>query len=369
MYHAPVISKPIHRQSLNNTQPQKWEQVMQAWETKNYKKSIFLLLDFLGIQYPEISNNLQIAHGSILINLHLKEDTLIIEAPFLYAADSLKLPLFRQILQINQDPLQLTRIQLKNNILLFYFECSYPLCEPNKIFEVLKEICIHADLYDDTFIRKYRAKRIVEPKIYYLTTDLQTQCIEVFRKIVKEAENTIQYLIKERQNLFLWDNFVILFLKIDFIISPNGHIKSDIEKWIVEMHSPLELSEKINIGNKAIQSLNQLSDEQIKADLYQINTFVPLKELISKKVFKNQLEQIENQVQREFQKDEFLAAHFTTLYQLLILNYQYDLDDKCINSLLNILGHCYGYINEEKIQQILQLIQEEVEQFSRATKD
>lgn len=369
MYHAPVIFKPIHRQSFNNTQPQKWEKVLQAWEAKDYKESIYQMLDYLGIEYPTGASKLQIPHGSIQIDLHLEKDFLIIEAPFLSVEDSLKLPLYRQVLQINQDPLQLTRIQLKNNLLLFYFECQYPLCEPQKIFDVLKEICIHADLYDDAFIRKYRAKRISEPQIFPLETEIQDLCVHTFKEIIAEAESTIQYLIKERQNLFLWDNFVLLFLKLDFIISPNGHLKSDIEKWIVEMHSPLELSEKINIGNKAIQSLNRLSDEQIKEDLYQIHTFVPLKELISKKVFKNHLTQIQSQIQREFQKGEFLAAYFTTQYQLLMMTYQYDLDEKSMNSILALLESSSGTVNENKIQTILQLIQEEVDHFSNSTKD
>lgn len=364
MYHAPVISKPIHRQSFNNTQPQKWEEVMDAWINKNYQKSIYKLLEYLGVSYHRNSTYLQIPHGSIQIDVHLKKDILIFQAPFISIKDSLRLPLFRQILQINQDPLQLTRIQLNDEMLVFYFECPYPLCEPNKVLDVLKEICIHADLYDDAFIRKYRAKRIAEPKIFPLQPETQTKCINALKQLITEAEDAIQFLIKERQNLFLWDNFIILFLKIDWTIAPNGHLKSDIEKWIFELHQPLELSEKINIGKKAIESLKKLTDEQIKEDLYQIQTFVPLKELIETKIYKNQLIQILTQVQKEFQKREYLAAYYTTQYQLLMLTYHYDLSENCMNSLLKILESASGLINESKIQKTLQLIQEEIELLS-----
>lgn len=367
MFHAPVFFKPIHQQSYNNTQPQKWEEVIQSWKDKNYKESLYKIFDYLGISYHQQTTHFKIPHGSIQIDIQLKNDGLIIQAPFLSIESSLKLPLFRQILQINQDPLQLTQIQLKDDLLVFYFECPYPLCEPNKIFEVLKEICIHADLYDDTFIRKYRAKRISEPKIYPLSFETQEKCIEVFRDLIIQTEDAIQFLIKERQNLFLWDNFVNLFLKIDLILSPNGHIKSDIEKWIVEMHSQQDLSEKINIGNKAIQSLKKLSDDQIREDLYRIHTFVPLKELISREVFKNQFIQIQSQIQKEFQKGEYLAAYFTIQYQLLMLFYQYDLNEECVNLLLKILENACGNINETKIQFVLELIQEEIEKIPVST--
>ncbi len=369
MYSAPVILKSIHRQSFNNTQPRKWEEVMCEWANKNHKESVYKILEYLGVNYNTNASILQIPHGSIQIELELKEDRLIIQAPFLLVNNSLKLPLFRQVLQINQEPLHLTRIHLKDETLQFYFESPYPLCEPNKILEVLKEICIHADLYDDAFIRKYRAERFSEPEIIPLESEIQSKCVESLRKIISETELTIQYLIKERKNEFLWDSYILLFLKIDFIIAPNGHLKSDLEKWIVEMHSPLELSEKINIANKAIQSLKKLSDDQIIEDLYQINTFVPLKELISKKNFKNQLIQIQAQIQKEFQKREYLAAYFTTQYQLLLLTYQYDLDDDCMNALLNILENTTGIINETKTQRILFVVQKEIEQLFSALKE
>lgn len=361
MYHAPQISTPIVQQSYNNTQPQLWEDVIRYWKKGEYKATIFHLLHFLGIQVDDNESVYKIPHGSIVIYLELQDELLKIYAPFLSVKDSLQLPFFRQILQINHDPLKLNRIRLKDDQLLFYFESQYPLCDPYKIFDVLKEICIHADLYDDTFIRKFRAKRISEPEIFPLEEALQITCIDVFRKILSDTEETLQMLIKDRMHEFIWDNFALMLLKIDFILAPNGHLKSDIERGIVELHSNLELSEKVNIAKKILQNFNNLSDQQIKEDLYRIKTFVPLKELITHESFKNQLQQIFLQIQRENQKGEYLAAYFTTVYQLLFIAYKFDLDEKCLNVLSEILNIASGDIHRNKVQQIISLLKDHIE--------
>lgn len=366
MYHAPLISTPIVYQSYNNTQPTIWECVMKAWRKKEYQQTIYQLLNFLGVQYQESDKIHQIPHGSIIIYLEIDEEKLKISAPFISISGGMQLPILRQILLINHEPLQLTRVILNDNHLDFYFESMLDHCDPYKIFDVLKEICIHADLYDDNFIRKYKASRIVTPQIKFHSESTQLKCIQEFRKILEETESTLQMLLQDRAHEYIWDNLLIMLLKIDFIISPNGHIKSDIEKGIVEMHSHLELSEKINIGKRLLQNFKSLTDNQIREDLYTIQTFVPLKELISHESFKNQLQQIVLQVQREFQKKEYLAAYFTTLYQILFITYQYDLDEECMPFVLQILQELNGDIQQSKIQKIIQLLKMDIEMIPKA---
>lgn len=362
MYHAPLISHPIVNQTYNNTQPSKWECVMKSWRSKEYKQTIYEILNFLNIDYNEEDSILTIPHGSVIIYLEMDDEKLKITAPFISIEGSLQLPILRQILQINHQPLRLTRVKLSDDHLDFYFECLLCHCDPYKIFDVLKEICIHADLYDDNFIRKYKAKRIVHPQISFHSVATQNFCIAEFRKILTDTEATLQMLLQDREHEYIWDNLVIMLLKVDFIISPNGHIKSDIEKGIVEMHSHLELSEKINIGKRLLQNFKSLTDDEIREDLYTIQTFVPLKELITHESFKNQLQQILLQVQREFQKRAYLAAYFTTLYQVLFLAYQYDLDDECMDIVIQILQELHGDIQQSKIQNIIQLLKMDIDQ-------
>ncbi len=361
MYHAPLISNQIIKQTYNKTHPLLWEEVIRSWKEGAYKNTVFCLLRFLGIELQEDKDVYKIPHGSTIIHLEFQQDILRISAPFLSVAESIKLPLFRQILQINHDPLKLNRIKLHDEQLTLYFESPYQLCDPYKIFDVLKEICIHADLYDDTFIRKFKAKRIVRPKVIALAEELYPVCLSTFRKIISDTEETLHLLIRDRMNEFIWDNFVLMLLKIDFALAPNGHLKSDIEKTFVELHSNIELSEKINIGKKVLYNFKTLTDEQILEDLYRIETFVPLKELITHESFRNQLQQIVMQVQREHQRGEYLAAYFTTVYQLLYISYQFDLDEKCMYVLTEILAIAQGDIQQKKIQQIIQLLKEDIE--------
>lgn len=361
MYQAPLISSPISKQSYNKTSPQLWEHVAKSWKEGNYKNTVFELLSFLGIDLVKDAAVYKIPHGSIMIHLEFREEILRISAPFLSVSESMKLPLYRQILQINHSPLKLNRFKLHDEQLTLYFECPYELCDPYKIFDVLKEICIHADLYDDTFIRKFKAKRVSEPRIIPLNPDLQDWSLKVFRQIIADTEEALHMLVKDRLNEFIWDNFVLMLLKIDFALAPNGHLKSDIERSIVELHGNIELSEKINIGKKILYNFKTLTDEQILEDLYRIETFVPLKELITHESFKNQLQQIVLQVQKEHQRGEYLAAYFTTVYHLLFISYQYDLDEKCMYVLTEILSALRGDIHQNKIQQIIQLLKEDIE--------
>jgi hypothetical protein len=317
---------PIARQVFNNTRPELWAKVQEAWEKASHFEVIYLLLNYLGIENIGEQRKFELKHGSVTIYMELLEDALSITAPFLDISKGQKIPLLRQATQLNFEPLTITKILLKDENLTFHFQAPYELCEPYKIFDVLKEICIHADNYDDAFIRRFKARRIVEPSINHFPEEKTKEAIQAFRTILSETQEAVNFLEQKRMHAYIWDVLVLMLLRIDFVMTPQGHLRGRIEHFITEMLSAFDLSEKISLGKAVLKEFQQLKASDIAEDLYEIQTLVPFKTLATSDTVRTRLNRALQQVEKEFQEGQYLACSLTAPFHILYLMYEHALD-------------------------------------------
>jgi hypothetical protein len=335
-------SYPLARQVFNNTQPDLWVKVQEAWEKENFEECIILLLSYLGIETQTGLKRYDLRHGSVTIYLELKEASLNITAPFLDISQGQKIPLLRQATQLNFEPLTITRIILKEEQLTFHFSAPYELCEPYKVFDVLKEICIHADNYDDAFIRRFKARRVVAPSVIPYPEDQAREAMAVFRIILNETQEAVNFLEQKRMHAYIWDVLILMLLRIDFVMTPQGHLRGRLEYYITEMLSAFDLSEKISKGKAVLKEFQQLKDADILEDLYQIQTLVPFKTLATPDTVRNRLSRALQQVEKEFQEGQYLACSLTAPFHILYLLYEHALDEENYKLIKDLLPSSSG---------------------------
>jgi hypothetical protein len=316
---------PVVRQKTLSAKPERWAKTQEYWEKKAYRKCVLHILEYLGVETSDDKNVYELHHGSITIYLTIKDEHVYIEAPFLDISKGQQLPLLRQAAQINFEPLTLTNILLKDEQLKFFFETPLKMSEPFKIFDVLKEICIHADNYDDAFIKRFKALRIIEPNIKPYSAEEKDLALKYFKTILSETKEAIGYMEEKRLHSYIWDVLILMLLRIDDCISPQGHLRGRIEKYMSDMVGTFDLSEKIVIGKAALKEISAISDTDFLEDLYLIETLVPFKTLSTADTLKSRLSRALSQVEKEYQDGDYLACTLTAPYHLLYLLYEYSL--------------------------------------------
>lgn len=345
------FTTPITKQQFQITLPQVWDQVLTAWEQEKYPEVIFGLFEYLGQPLSKEEQKFplfkQLTHGSVVLKLSVTEDIFSIEAPFLDISEAQVKPLFRQALQLNFEPLSLSKIALKGNHLCFYYQCALNDCEPSKIYDALREICLNADNYDDTFIIRFKAKRIIEPNIFPVNEEVSIQAWEYLKAYLDECKQMLQMLEQKRMHAYMWDVLIITLMKIDFILAPQGHLRSELERGISMLSGEGELSEKIQRGRAFLASIEKITKENLAADLYTINMLVPYKTMISGEALKSKIVKAIEQAESELEVGDTMAACLTLNYHILNLLYYSTVESSYEKGLQQILVDSSGQSYQE----------------------
>ena len=143
-----------------------WDKSLDAFDKNHYHKAFKEFLNYLNPEFCKKYGNsdeteFNIPHGSIVVNIKLENDMLKVTAPFLSLPEKNVTPLLRQISGLNFNNLNLAQIVLKDNKLYFEYSCPIELANPWKIYYIFDEICITGDKYDDEFVTKFGAERII----------------------------------------------------------------------------------------------------------------------------------------------------------------------------------------------------------------
>ena len=301
--------------------PSEWDKAVDAYEKKQYKLSIHSILRYVGKAIKDHETKWNFSHGSTNVFIEIENDLLKVHAPFLKIDESRKIPLMRQVVQLNFSPLNLSQIRLEDDLLSFDFSCPLELCEPYKIYDIFREMCINADANDDQFIDKFGASWTQEPSIERYDENAIKMTYNHLQEIIEQALKEIDYYENKRQFPFAWDVVAISLLKIEYLLQPQGSLRSKIEKAIGFMMSKAQVPEKINRGKDALRDLQKVSLNDLKKDLYAIDIFIPYKLHTNEEKLKTILEPALAQAKKERESGDVLATTLTLSYNILNLFY------------------------------------------------
>lgn len=303
-----------------------WDSVMAAWDNKEYLKSLQLLFDYVDPKLAEKYANSertswQVPHGSVIVQLEITDELLKVEAPFLKVTDSKRIPLLRQVAQLNFHPLTITKIDLEDDSLYFRFSCPLELCEPYKVYDALREICINADQYDDEFIKKFDAKRIQEPKVEHYSQDKKQKAWDYMQLYLSEAEEAFKYFEERRLSGFEWDVIMITLMKLEYLIAPQGSLRNEIEKQHAAMSANEDIITKVQQGKAFLQKLRNMSRDEFDADLYKIDTLIQYKFRATLPNVKQNLQGALDQAKKEIENKDYIGATLTLEYNFMSMYY------------------------------------------------
>lgn len=316
-----------------------WDQCSEAYDNKDFLKSFHLLLDYIN---PELRSkygnsngtSFNVPHGSIVVNIKIENDQIIVKAPFLKLPENNRIPLLRQTASLNFRAIDLSQIELKDGQLLFEYTCPLALADPYKMYYVFREICATGDKYDDEFSTKFGAERIYEPKIVPYDPKTVDTVYGVIQASCKECMEGLKDFENERKYGYAWNIVACTLLKILYYAHPQGQLLNDLNKTVTELdREDIPLSEVVNIGKKEVERIQNLSKEELAVDLYFAEIFISTKRRSSlnniQDNFKNAYEKITNY----FSQQDYMAVSVMVVYNFYNMYFYNDVQDD-INSVV-----------------------------------
>ncbi len=268
---------PIQNKKASTRQDEKWDEAVTFFNSKQYDKVIPTVMDYVGshLQSKKTGDTYQMAHGSVVVSVTQTANEFVVKCPFLNIKNAKKIPLMRRLAEIRMHPLNLTNVALKGDLVYFSFSCPIDLCEPYKIYAVLREVCYFADSYDDEFIEKFDATHLQEPKITPFAETLKEEAYTNYLKIITEGLQRFDHYMENRDGNNAWYTLNVTFKRIEFYAEPQGCVRTVLENavdGIFDRNSPFH--DRLLTGKSNLEKLKNYEKEKFLEDLYQVETFI-----------------------------------------------------------------------------------------------
>lgn len=271
---------PLQTKQASTRQDEKWDEAIALFGAKQYDKVLPTLLDYVGshLQAKKEGNTYVIPHGSVVVSIIQTDTEISVKCPFLNISNAKKVPLMRRLAEIRMSPLNLTNVTLESDLVYFSFSCPIELCEPYKMYSVLREICFYADSYDDEFIEKFDATHLQEPKIVPFSSDIQQEAFANYQKILNEGIQRFDQYMENRHANNAWYTLNITLKRIEFYAAPQGYLRTLVENaldGIYDGNTPFQ--NRLLNGRAGLEKLKNYAQDKFSEDLYEIETFIPHK--------------------------------------------------------------------------------------------
>lgn len=325
-----------------------WQTVLDLYDSKKLKESTVALLKYANpVMFEKYGSAdksyFELPHGSVILKININDEKFSVDAPFLEVPAQNAVPLLRQVTEINFYPLNLSGVNLNDNQLWFHYDCSVNTCEPYKIWDVLYEICIYADSYDDEFIQQFGAKRIYEPRIKPHGEKQTEELYNNLIKMVDEAINYTNYFYSKRWDYFCWDIAVITLFKIDHHIAPQGNLRSELEKQIdYLMKSKDPHQQRTSSALAFFDKIKKTPADKIKQDLYLVENFISPRRRANHDTIVSAMKGNYERATDEYNKKDDIACNLTILYSYYYLLYYYNFEDKYYYEIQRALKEASG---------------------------
>ncbi|RIY37752.1 hypothetical protein CKY20_03450 [Capnocytophaga canis] len=348
-YHRPIknINDPI-------AQVDSWYAAVDAFEEKRYSESLRKLLDYIN---PEVAKqvpasgdfSVEYPQGSSRVTFGVRNDYFYIESPFVKITEkSNKIALLREVNELNFTHLTIPQIHLENQMLWFKFEAPLYVCQPNKIYEALREICETADDFDDEFIEKYNVEYVQSPVIEHLNEEEKQQAWEKIQSILDEYKLFMDYFQEKRWSESQWDILMISLLQLGNMPCIQGVLRVDLQEYIQNIsNNRIDFHYRIDRGRNFFKKLMEKSQEDLMKDIYYTKALMGLKWRSSSKIIQEYVTDFEEQIRKyKNSNDHFNVAYYLN-YIYLRLMYFYNLDQNYKDFIIGTLERASGEAYEK----------------------
>lgn len=343
-YQRPIasINDPINK-------VEHWNNAIDAFDEKEYKKTAIEIINYMNpaiLEGKDVENEIEIVQmqGSAEIQVKITDTLFSVKAPFLKITDKTnKVALLRKVSEVNFSPLKLAQIHLIENELWFAYEMPIELCQPNKVYDILRNIAVYADDYDDIFIEKYKASFYKEPVHNKLSDEEREIIWGQISTVFEDYTNYTQFFKDKRWDDYQWDNLVISMLKISNMPYVHGKLRSDLIEYIGNLFDgDLDYNFRIDKGVNFMKKLLAKSKDEIMKDVYHAEQFISLRWRSSEQIITDRLKNNLERVQEYEKKESYFNLSYYLQFTLLKLIYDYNLDENYKDAIETVLEKVSG---------------------------
>lgn len=352
--HVPKYQKPIKNVSNPVVQVDSWHRAVDAFDEKDYDKSLRSLFHYVNPEVAEkipASGNFSIEYpqGSSRVTFGVKNGVFYIESPFVKITENTnEIAILRHANELNFSFLTIPQIHLINQTLWFKFETPLHLCQPNKIYEALREICVATDDFDDEFIEKYGAEHIQEPTIQPLTEAEKEQAWNQIQAILGEYQRYMNYFEEKRWEGSQWDILMLSLFQLGNMPYIQGILRTDLQEYIQNINnSRIDFHFRIDKGKHFFKQLCEKSRDEIMKDVYYTQNLMGLKWRSSGKFLQEEALEYEEQVRKYKSSNDYFNICYYLYYLYLYILYHYNLDQNYRDFITDTLEKASGETYEQ----------------------
>jgi hypothetical protein len=326
-----------------------WDKAIEAFDEGNYKESVTSIINYINpklLEGKDLEQDIDIVQmqGSAEIHVSIRSDLFTVKAPFLRVTEATnQVALLRKVAEVNFTPLKLTQIYLDEDKLCFKHEMPLSLCQPNKVYDVLREVCIYSDDYDDIFIDKYKAFFYKKPQYKPLTEQEQEQVWKQISDIFEDYKNYTAFFKEKRWDGFIWDIIVISMLKISNMTYVHGKLRSDLIEYIGNLfNGDLDFNFRVDKGTNFMKKLVEKSKEDIMSNMYHADLFTSLRWRSSEQIITDRLNGNLERVQQYEKENNNFSLSYYLQFTFLKLIYDYNIEDSYKKAIEDVLEEVSG---------------------------
>ncbi|PIE84106.1 MAG: hypothetical protein CSA07_03910 [Bacteroidia bacterium] len=252
-------------------------------EEGDHLAAIHAYIDFLDPEFRRMYGNKMgtqfvIPHGSIIVNIELRDDWFYVWADFLNLPEQGKIAMLRQVAELNSGRLMLARFVLHEGKLRIEYHCPMEHTHPDKLVSLFRNICFVGDKYDDEFCTQFGATRIYEPQIRPYPEEEVKRVYDAFKLTSAKAIEDAAQSVKDRNLGEAWAQISMAFSQFEFYAQPKGSLESECEDALEALDEDLPVPERVAIATKHLEEMMARPMEEFAKDLYYTQNLTPLKE-------------------------------------------------------------------------------------------
>ena len=358
----PTYRRPFKSTEEPSVHVKYWDEAKEAYDDKAYKKSLIAVINYLNIHVLEgvdLEGDISFVqmHGSAEINVKITETTFSVKVPFLKIAEETNVvALLRKVAEVNFSRFDLAQISLDGDKLTILYETPLALCQPFKIYTLLREVSFRADEFDDEFIENYGAVFYKEPKKRELTEEEKERAWLQIDGILQDYEHYSTYFKEKQRDGYQWDIGVISLLKIANMPYVNGVLRHELMEQIELMFDgDKEFNYRVEKGRNYLKKLSKKSKNEILSNLYHTEQFISMLWRSSAEIIEEKLEKNHSTVEKYDKDEKAFAASYYLQSLFLKLIYNYNLEENYKATIEHVLEETSGVTVEEAAPKLLKV--------------
>ena len=360
-YVAPAIGSTQSKVSM-----EAWEQSLERYNEGKHLEAFHLLLDHLNPGFRAKYGNadgteFHIPHGSILVNILVRDGRLEVHADFLRLPEKGRVAMLRQVADLTLNRLLLPRFRKEGDRLRMEYVCPLEQSHPHKIYFVLRNICHVGDRYDDEFCTKFGAQRSYEPQVTPYPEEEVTRIYEAVRQTCRETLDAVKEYETERKYGYSWNVIDIALYKIAYFAHPQGQLLNDLDKAVDDMDKELPVAELVAKGKAFLERLLAMPREEMARDLYLVDTLVSTKRRSSLNNVQENFKEVYQEATEAIESENFERSTVRILYKFYEMYYYNDVQDDLNAVVAGALGKSAGKTMEEASEILYEALEKVME--------